>query len=525
MSFYVDEFRLPTDKAYICNVEPIVGIFSNSAVTDGLCHLTVLEDENDICFLLFEYGTNQVKNIYSDARYYNIMILEETSERSSLQGYMPAEIGDRIVFDNPDLVRNALKKNQEVRFYIEEKDNPINNYLFTIESTAGFSEQELVLQNYYNELEYQEAIRLFNAGHYSQALLIFNSLDTYKDSSSWDTKYREIRYNDAVKLLADKEYTSANQAFIDAGNFGDAESRIGEPFYIQGKELLTTGDYVAANIAFTSAGDYSDASTMAKEALYREAGMLVSNGEHAEAIQIYQSLGEYSDSIAQLNMTRYSYAAELLAQGDYSNAKEQYVILNDYEDSKTLVSECDYQIAKNHFDKGEYSDAIEILTGIANYSDSSDMLTAAYSLYYYQQGCIYYSESKYHLAIENFEKSQELTSEEMIQKALNEIDYINSICGTYHSTKRISYGKTKKIDKYSTCTVSFDFEKGRIIFDNYHYVRELSFEYNEDREYQYYHSYTYGKNNTATAEFYFEFENGKLLHYEDSENYEYFKKQ
>ena len=45
-TYYVDEFRMPTDQGYIRNAEPIEGIFSNSATTDSKLDVVILLDEH-----------------------------------------------------------------------------------------------------------------------------------------------------------------------------------------------------------------------------------------------------------------------------------------------------------------------------------------------------------------------------------------------------------------------------------------------------------------------------------------------
>ncbi|MBQ6505597.1 MAG: hypothetical protein IJI57_16950 [Flexilinea sp.] len=62
LSYYVDEFGLPSRQAYIKNMEDIVGTFNNSATSKSKLKVDLLVDEYSISFKLYEYGRSLVKN-------------------------------------------------------------------------------------------------------------------------------------------------------------------------------------------------------------------------------------------------------------------------------------------------------------------------------------------------------------------------------------------------------------------------------------------------------------------------------
>ena len=141
LRWYVDEFKLPTDKGYITNSLYINGTFSNSATTDSKLKVAVLVDyENDVSIFLYEYGDNRVKNSSSKNReYYTVTMMDNDGTRHSMKGYIFAG-GDRLNFDDEDeaTIIEALSANGTVRFSIKEDDG-MSSYLFAITDTSYFS--------------------------------------------------------------------------------------------------------------------------------------------------------------------------------------------------------------------------------------------------------------------------------------------------------------------------------------------------------------------------------------------------
>ncbi|MBP3434722.1 MAG: TIR domain-containing protein [Clostridia bacterium] len=66
-------------------------------------------------------------------------------------------------------------------------------------------------------------------------------------------------YNNAEELLASGDYDGAAAAFVEAGDYNDASTRVLEVHYLHGKALLENGDYARAAICFGKAGSYKDA--------------------------------------------------------------------------------------------------------------------------------------------------------------------------------------------------------------------------------------------------------------------------
>ena len=130
--YYVDEFNQETSEWYIVNKTPFVGTFSNSATTDSGLTAEILVDAEDTAIVLYEYTRSMVKNSYSDANEYTIVMKTQSGTKQELTGYMYPD-GDRIIIDSADQqkVKNALKGKEFVSFYIYDTDRSVTNYLFS----------------------------------------------------------------------------------------------------------------------------------------------------------------------------------------------------------------------------------------------------------------------------------------------------------------------------------------------------------------------------------------------------------
>lgn len=141
---YKDKFGDPTGEKFVGPINDIYGTFSNSATTNSKLEVYFRIDKDSISFILWEYGSHQVKNSYS--RYKEYKITMKISESEKL--YVPAEISSgsgilhisndefRTRKENVERVRTALFQNDSITFLIEEEDSPTTSYKFTIDTTG-----------------------------------------------------------------------------------------------------------------------------------------------------------------------------------------------------------------------------------------------------------------------------------------------------------------------------------------------------------------------------------------------------
>lgn len=136
LKYYVDEFDQPTSDWYISNRLLITGKFSNSATTNSKLSVQLLLDSEDICFVLYEYGNNKVKNSYSRNKYYDIKMKDANGTEYTLQGGIVSG-GDRIALLSQyrKTVLKALKQEGTVSFYIQDSERTVVSYLFSVQTS------------------------------------------------------------------------------------------------------------------------------------------------------------------------------------------------------------------------------------------------------------------------------------------------------------------------------------------------------------------------------------------------------
>ena len=135
--YYTDEFKQPTDEAYISNKDWITGTFSNTATTDSDLNVLVVAEKNDVGFKLFEYRDHVVKGYHSDGTYYGMNVLLDGVKTTIVGMLKKGSSYIRLIDEDVEFFLDALKTGKEIKVYISG-DN--STYLFTIPASSGFAE-------------------------------------------------------------------------------------------------------------------------------------------------------------------------------------------------------------------------------------------------------------------------------------------------------------------------------------------------------------------------------------------------
>lgn len=178
-------------------------------------------------------------------------------------------------------------------------------------------------KNQYKRARYNIALKHFDAEEYHEANAIFEELGDYKNSKknayTSFLRARIIDFKQAKALYEAGEYEEAKAMFEALGNYEDAkkraaeaEARIQEKLQAQAEaesyekavKLLEEKDYKAAYDAFIQAGPvegstegmYQAVYGMAYEQVYADAQTALANGENALAKLAFETLGDYLDS-------------------------------------------------------------------------------------------------------------------------------------------------------------------------------------------------------------------------------------
>ena len=138
--FFVDDFGESTSSAYVTNAKDwIIGKFNNSATSNSLLNVLLLiqnynDNEKALAFMLYEYGSSQVKNISSNESY-NVKIRDEQKNTHEFK----FRLTDRVISYAKDWnkINQLLNSNSKLIFYMEPIDSYTStNYLFTLETSC-----------------------------------------------------------------------------------------------------------------------------------------------------------------------------------------------------------------------------------------------------------------------------------------------------------------------------------------------------------------------------------------------------
>lgn len=135
---------------------------------------------------------------------------------------------------------------------------------------SGYFAVNAIVQNN----AYNAAAELMNCGNYKEAILAFEAIDGYKDSSQQiefcraaiaeqEENQRAASYNNAMALFEEGKYDEAMEIFIILDSYRDSKEKTKEipkaKAYAQAEQLLAQGKKAEAAMAFVNIGDYKDA--------------------------------------------------------------------------------------------------------------------------------------------------------------------------------------------------------------------------------------------------------------------------
>ncbi len=136
--------------------------------------------------------------------------------------------------------------------------------------------------------KYNSAVELMNVGKYDEAIVVFEELDGYKDSSELR---KECITAHAIILLENGKFEDAIAFFSSVENDGTAI--VNEYKYNFAISLLESDKYTESITVFESLGEYNDSVSYKK---YANAISLMNDAKYYEARAIFNELGEFLNS-------------------------------------------------------------------------------------------------------------------------------------------------------------------------------------------------------------------------------------
>lgn len=122
---------------------------------------------------------------------------------------------------------------------------------------------------------YEQAGTAFESGKYADALYLYESLGSYKDSESKANEVKaaatpeEVMYQRALHELELGNFTPAIKHFDSLGAYKDSAAKADEAreaFYQKAVSALDSGDYTSSAGMFDTLGDYADAAELSARA-------------------------------------------------------------------------------------------------------------------------------------------------------------------------------------------------------------------------------------------------------------------
>ena len=250
------------------------------------------------------------------------------------------------------------------------------------------------------DLKYNAAMALKDEGRYEEAILVFEEIETHKDSTVHMT---ECKYYAALNAGEQGQYGVAIAGFAELGKYNDSEQRI-KYYEIRASEdtVLTSTDfnaYDAVAARYSAMGDYldcpdraamlTDSANAIREDKYNKAISDAEQGQYDTAFIIFNELGSYKDSSQRVKyyalrkaeiMQAYStdaaaidgIASGYVLLGDYLDCPERAVVLTARAEK---VRADKYSSALAAAEQGQYDTAISIFNELGSYKDSSQRVT------------------------------------------------------------------------------------------------------------------------------------------------------
>jgi len=165
-----------------------------------------------------------------------------------------------------------------------------------------------------------EADRLYRAGEYEAAKLLYLEMENAEGAASCDAQIREAQYQGAKHYLESGDYESAGRLLATLGDYKDARALLRDYDFMRAGALAENGKPEEARSIYLMLGDYPgcrEALEALIPALYERAAILASSGKLALACTIWQECGDYRDSVKYLERGR----KMLLQQADVSRVK------------------------------------------------------------------------------------------------------------------------------------------------------------------------------------------------------------
>ena len=152
-------------------------------------------------------------------------------------------------------------------------------------------------------LNYKNAVAFMQAEQYEEAIVGFEALGEYKDSTqqieNCKTAIKEKNYDDAISFMQAGQFEEAIAGFEALIEYKDSVQLINDCKYNNAVNFMQAGQYEEAIAGFEALGEYKDSQELMVQAIherdYQQALSLTAAGDYAGAVSIFASIKGYKD--------------------------------------------------------------------------------------------------------------------------------------------------------------------------------------------------------------------------------------
>lgn len=143
-----------------------------------------------------------------------------------------------------------------------------------------------------------------------------------------------ITYNNAIKLMDNKEYQKAIDCFMNLEDYKDSSAQIQECYYLLATGYFDNGNYNEAIASYSNVKEYKDSQNQIYECYYLMATNLFNDKKYDEAIMSYRNIETYKDSQTLIQKSNYLLGKDYLASGNLNKAAISFGKAGNYLDAK-----------------------------------------------------------------------------------------------------------------------------------------------------------------------------------------------
>ena len=305
-----------------------------------------------------------------------------------------------------------------------------------------------------NETSYQIANDYLINNNYDEAIHIFDALADYKNSKEL---LNETKYQKANDYLINEQYDEAIAIFEIIANYKNSKELLNETYYQKAKDLIADKQYAEAEEILNNLGDYRNNNELRQEIEYNKAIKFLTKSNYELAISIFTDLGEYKDSDNLILEAKYEKAKKDLSNGKYDLAIQLLEDMEEYEGSEELLKEAYYQKAFSFYESKQYAEAMNIFSDLDNYKESEKFKNEILDVYEvrYLRGIAFFENRAYDSALPNFASVKDYKDSKLY---ISKINLINKLVdGFWNTTLKSLSVSYRTVHIYSITGTSIDF--------------------------------------------------------------------